>query len=197
MDIFSKEDITKLLLCNTHLGAKNCENLMKNYIWKQRKDGIYIINISKTIKKLNLAARAIAAVKNPNNILTVSTESDYHKAVLKFSSMVKCQANTEKWISGKFTNHMCNNFQEPELIIVSNPNIDGQALIEASRANIPVIAFCNTDTSLKFIDIAIPGNNTNRHSVALLWWMLTREVLQCKGLIEHFSDWDVPVSFFF
>ena len=92
---------------------------------------------------------------------------------------------------------MCNNFQEPELIIVSNPNIDGQALIEASRANIPVIAFCNTDTSLKFIDIAIPGNNTNRHSVALLWWMLTREVLQCKGLIEHFSDWDVPVSFFF
>jgi len=196
METFTKDDIAKLLLCNTHIGTRTCENLMKTYAWKQRKDGIFIINISKTIKKLNLAARAIAAVKDSSNIMAISTEYNSRKAVSKFSSLIKCQSMTEKWVSGKFTNHRCTNFVEPEIIIIANPGIDYQPLIEASRANIPVIAFCNTNTSLKFIDIAIPGNNLNTHSIALMWWMLTREVLVCKGMIDETSEWDVPISLF-
>jgi small subunit ribosomal protein SAe len=69
-------------------------------------------------------------------------------------------------------------------------------LVEASRANIPSIAFCNTDTSLKFVDIAIPGNNSNSHSIALLWWMLTREVLIYKGVVSGIDTWDIPVNTF-
>ena len=196
METFTKDDIAKLLLCNAHIGTRTCENLMKTYAWKQRKDGIFIINISKTIKKLNLAARAIAAVKDSSNIMAISTEYNSRKAVSKFSSLIKCQSMTEKWVSGKFTNHRCTNFVEPEIIIIANPGIDYQPLIEASRANIPVIAFCNTNTSLKFIDIAIPGNNLNTHSIALLWWMLAREVLICRGMIDETNGWDVPISLF-
>jgi len=196
MECFNKNDIKKLLLCNTHLGTKTCENLMKTYTWRERKDGIFIINISKTIKKLKLAARAIAAVKDNSNIIAISTGVGSQKAILKFSSFIKCQTVVGKWVSGKFTNHMCTSFQEPEIIILANPKIDYQPLSEAARANIPTIAFCNSDTSLRFIDIAIPGNNLNNHSIALLWWMLTREVLKYKGCIVEIEEWDVPVTSF-
>jgi len=196
MDLFNKDDIKKLLLCNTHLGTRTCEHLMKTYTWRERKDGIFILNISKTIKKLKLAARAIAAIKDTSNIIAISTGISSQKAVLKFSSFIKCQTVTGKWVSGKFTNHMCTSFQEPEIIILANPKIDYQPLSEAARANIPTIAFCNTDTSLKFIDIFIPGNNLTTHSIALLWWMLTREVLKYKGQISDLKDWDVPVTLF-
>jgi small subunit ribosomal protein SAe len=196
MNSFDKNDIKKLLLCNTHLGSKTVENLMKNYVWRERKDGIFIINISKTIKKIKLAARAIAAVKDSSDIIAISTGNGSQKAVSKFSSFVKCQTLTGKWVSGKFTNHMCTGFQEPQLIIIVNPKIDHQPLSEASRANIPTIAFCNTDTPLKFVDIAIPGNNINNHSIALLWWMLTREVLRYKGEISELKEWETPVTLF-
>jgi|SouAtlMetagenome_1021521.scaffolds.fasta_scaffold27742_2 small subunit ribosomal protein SAe len=196
MNSFEKEDIKKLLICNTHLGTKTCQFLMKNYTWIERKDGIFIINIFKTLKKLKLAARAIVAVKNSHNIIAISTGDQSQKAVVKFSSFIKCQNLIGKWTAGKFTNHMCSNFQEPELIILANPQLDYQPLVEASRANIPSVAFCNTDTSLKFIDIAIPGNNSNNHSIALLWWMLTREVLIYKGIISKQENWDIPVNMF-
>lgn len=196
MGTFEKDDIKKLLLCNTHLGTRTCQFLMKNYTWKERKDGIFIINIFKTIKKIKLAARAIVAVKDSRNIIAISTGDNSQKPVLKFSSFIKCQTSIGKWTAGKFTNHMCLNFQEPELIILTNPQLDYQPLVEASRANIPSIAFCNTDTSLKFVDIAIPGNNSNNHSIALLWWMLTREVLIYKGVVSGIDTWDIPVNTF-
>jgi len=196
MEILEKDDVAKLLLCNSHLGKKTCENLMKGYIWRERKDGIFIINISKTMKKIKLAARAIAAVKNTNNIIVISTGQISQKAVMKFSSLIECQMVTGKWVSGKFTNHMCKEFLEPELIIIANPNIDHQSVVEASQANIPTIAFCNTDTPLKYIDVAIPGNNESSYSVALLWWLLTREVLKYKGQIEDVKQWNIPVQVF-
>jgi len=196
METLEKNDITKLLLCNSHIGKKTCENLMKGYVWRERKDGVFIINISKTIKKIKLAARVIAAVKDSNNIVAISTGQYSHKAVLKFSALLKCQVVTGKWISGKLTNHQCKGFLEPELIIIANPSEDHQSVIEASQANIPTIAFCNTDTSLKFIDIAIPGNNENTYSIAFLWWILTREALKYNGQIEEEKSWDVPLQMF-
>lgn len=196
MDTFEKEDIKKLLVCNTHLGAKTCQHLMKTYVWRERKDGVFVINISKTIKKIKIAARAIAAIKDSSNIIAISTGNVAQKAISKFASFIKCQTITGKWVSGKFTNHTCSSFQEPELIILANPKIDYQPLMEASRANIPSIAFCNTDTPLMFIDIAIPGNNLNNHSVALLWWILTREVMTYKGLLSDSKTWEIPVTLF-
>ena len=86
MTSFKKEDIKKLLICNTHLGTRTCQFLMKNYTWKERKDGIFIINIFKTIKKIKLAARAIVAVKDSRNIIAISTGDNSQKPVLKFSS---------------------------------------------------------------------------------------------------------------
>ena len=73
-----------------------------------------------------------------------------------------------------------------------DPNTDHQPIIESSYVNIPVIAFCDTDSSLKYVDIAIPCNNKAIHSVGLMWWLLAREVLRLRG-----QKLDVMVDMFF
>ncbi len=193
---YNYEDIKKLLLCNVHLGKKVCNNLMKIYVWKKRKDGIFIINISKTLKKINLAARAIVAIKNPNDIIAISNETISQRAIIKFAQYTGCQIILGRWTPGKFTNQSCKTFSEPQLIILTDPKANMQPLNESSFVNIPTIAFCNTEAELKFVDIAIPGNNINKHSVALLWWMLSREVLRMRGNISRLDEWDIPIDFF-
>ena len=195
-DIKHFADVKKMILCNSHIGSKYCSNLMKIYIWKKRKDGFFIFNVSKILEKIKLAARAVVAINNKNEIIAISSSSKSETAVLKFSSYIGCQSLIGRWTPGKLTNQKCKNFFQPQLLILANPSTDIQPSLEASYVNIPTIGFCNTDSSLKFIDIAIPGNTKNKHSVAFLWWLLTREILLLKGELNHEEEWDIALDFF-
>jgi len=196
-----ESDVKTMLACSVHHGSENLDASMTRYIYKRNDKGIHIIDLRKTWEKLLLAARVIVAIENPKDICVVALSpagqpSYAQRAVLKFASHIGCRSIAGRITPGTFTNQRQSHYMEPRLLITSDPRIDHQPIIEASYVNLPVIAFANSHHNLRGIDIAIPCNTSGRYSIALMYWLLAREVLRMRDTVSRDRDWAVLVDMF-
>ncbi|RYR74480.1 hypothetical protein Ahy_A02g009213 isoform D [Arachis hypogaea] len=191
-----EQDIQMMLAAEVHLGTKNCDFQMERYVFKRRNDGIYIINLGKTWEKLQLAARIIVAIENPQDIIVQSARPYGQRAVLKFAQYTGANAIAGRHTPGTFTNQMQTSYNEPRLLILTDPRTDHQPIKEGALGNIPTIAFCDTDSPMRYVDVGIPANNKGKHSIGCLFWLLARMVLQMRGIIRPGLKWDVDLFFY-
>ena len=176
-----EQDIKNLIIAQCQVGARRLTKQMKRYVYKSRQDGVYLFDVIKMYEKIQVAARMIASISDPESIVAVSGRLAGQRAVYKFGQYTKCQSVTGRWSPGMLTNQITKKFIEPRLLIVCDPRVDYNALLESSYVNIPVIALCNTDNNLNYVDCAIPCNNRGKKCLAMIWYLLTKAVLDIKG----------------
>merc|ERR1712078_68795 len=193
-----EKDILRLLHSESHLGNTNYHRSMERFVNHVTPEGVPVFKVEETLNKIRLAARLIAGQPNMDDVICVSSRDLGQRAVIKFASFTGCSATSNaRWTPGVLTNHNTKQFKEPRLMVVVDTYADRKAIIEASYMNIPVIALVNANSSLQYVDVAIPGNNKSTSSISMIFWMLAREVRILNGQLNKDEDWDVPVDLFY
>lgn len=172
------------------VGTQICTKYMKKFTYKILPEGFYLLDVSKIDERLRIAAKFLSTF-NPEKIAVVSVRVYGQKPVQMMCKYVGCKPIVGRIIPGTFTNPRLSTYIEPDVILVTDPRTDRQAIVEASRVGIPVVAFADTDNKVDMIDLVIPANNRGRKSLALLYWILTREILRNKGILPPDKDLDV------
>ncbi len=192
-DLLIDEDV--YLTSGVHIGTQQKSADMKDFIFKVRSDGLYVLDIKKTNERIKIAANMIARYK-PEEILVVSARQYGQKPVRMFSNILGCHTFPGRFVPGTLTNPSLDVYVEPKILIVTDPAADQQALREAINSRIPVIGLCDANNETKYVDLVIPANNKGRRSLAIVYWLLTREILKIKGTIESNEDFKTEVKDF-
>jgi small subunit ribosomal protein S2 len=171
------------LAAGVHIGTQIRTGDMKRFIYKVRPDGLYVLDIKKLDERLRIAGKFLARYE-PSKILAVAARQYGQKPVMMFAKVVGCDYVIGRFIPGTLTNPMLKEYREPDVVIVTDPAIDRQAVEEATRVGIPVVALCDTNNSTINVDLVIPTNNKGRKALALVYWLLAREVLKNRGVEE-------------
>jgi small subunit ribosomal protein S2 len=183
------------LTSGVHIGTQQKSADMVPVIFKVRNDGLYVLDIKATDTRIKLAAQFISRF-DPGRVLVVCQRQYGQRPARTFAGTFGAQAIVGRFVPGTLTNHNLVGFFEPDVIVVTDPSADQQALREAVNIGIPVVALCDANNELKFVDLAIPANNKGRRSLALVYWLLAREVMKAKNLITKDEEFTLELEEF-
>ncbi len=180
-----------ILSTGIRVGTPIKTKYMSYFITRANPEGLYILDISKTLARIDVAAKFIGRSNIAN--VAVTSAREYGKTPIeKFCELTGARGIFGRFMPGTFTNPSLPKYLEPEIVIVTDPQADEQAVIEATRAGVPVIALSNSDNITSKVDLVIPSNNRGRKALATVYWLLTKEVLKKQGKIK--SDSEMPLS---
>ena len=177
----------KYLEAGIYIGTKIKTADMNPFIYKARKDKLYVLDLKKVDERLRYAAKFLSRYES-SGIAVVSSRTYAINSATKFAQIIGCRALTGRFTPGVFTNPARDNFTEPKLLFVCDPKGERQAVREAAVMGIPVIALCDADNSTRFIDWIVPCNNKGRRSLALIFYLLAREIQKIKGQVKDDSE---------
>jgi small subunit ribosomal protein S2 len=192
-ELLIPEDV--YLTSGVHIGTQQKSADMKEFIFKVRTDGLYVLDVKKTDERIRVAAKFLARV-DPTRILIVSARQYGQKPAKVFGKAIGAMIVAGRFVPGSLTNPILPKFVEPEMLFVTDPAADEQALKEALNVGIPIIGICDANNETKYVDLVIPSNNKGRRALATVYWLLTREVLKARGQLASDDDFKMTVEEF-
>jgi len=191
-----QDNLEKMILSTgIRVGTPVKTKYMVPFIIRANPEGLYILDISKTLSRIDIAAKFISRADISK--VAVTSAREYGKTpVERFCNLTHAKYILGRFMPGTFTNPALPKYMEPQIVIVTDPQADQQAVLEATRAGVPVIAICNSDNVTSKVDVVIPANNRGRKALATVYWLLAREVLKKQGVIKTDSEMKVPIEDF-
>jgi len=187
--------LEELLAAGLHIGTRIKTVDMEKYIFRVRPDGLFILNIGDTNEKIRVAAKFMGRFE-PSRVLAVSSRLYGKTPVEKFAELTKTVAITGRFMPGLISNPLQPHHAEPQVVIVTDPRADWQAIKEATSVGVPVISLCDTDNVFAGVDFVIPVNNKGRRALAVVYWLLARQVLRERGELPQDGNIQLTVDDF-
>ncbi|MBI4392634.1 MAG: 30S ribosomal protein S2 [Euryarchaeota archaeon] len=183
------------LSCGIHIGTQQKNADMAPFIYKVRNDGLFVLDIKKTDERIRAVAKFLARYP-PGKVLLVSARQYGQKPIKVMATRIGAIANAGRFMPGSLTNPRTAQFIEPQAVLLNDPAGDAQAMREALNIGIPIAALCDTNNETRNLDLVIPTNNKGKRSLALVYWLLTREILKARGDIKEDKDFDLQIDDF-
>jgi small subunit ribosomal protein S2 len=171
-------DKTEYLTAGVHIGMKSCTPCMKQFVYKIRDNGLAVFNLKMVDERIKIAANFLSQF---DKIMVVSRKENAATPIKCFAKALNCKAISGRFSPGTLTNPSYKDFYEPDVVVVIDPLIDEQIIKEAKKKRVPVVACCDTFNTIKDIDLVIPINNNGKKSLAIVFWIIAKEILKNKG----------------
>lgn len=171
--------IDEYLAAGVHIGTQQKTEDMKRFIYRVRADGLYVLDIKATDERIKIAAKFLSKF-DPTRILVVSARQYGQFPATMFAKVIGAKSLVGRFIPGTLTNPEYRDFTEPDVVVVTDPIGDAQAVKEAVDVGVPVIAMCDTNNMTMHIDFVIPTNNKGRRALALIYWLLAKEIAKLR-----------------
>jgi small subunit ribosomal protein S2 len=179
------EDIKKKILSTgIRVGTQVKTKFMKPFITKASPEGLYMIDLDLTLERIKIAAKFINRI-DIKEVIICSGREYANTPIEKFCEVTGLTQMLGRFMPGTLTNPSLSYYIEPKLLLISDPQVDSQAITEATNAGIPVIGISNTDNITSKIDLVIPANNRGRKALATIYWLLAREILIERGELKE------------